>query len=164
VTTSKFFFCLLCYMGRYEPNCCHFGKAVARGSPMAPCLGFTDPHRATLDVQTPGRARSAGRALCSRPPGTRLQIFRSQHSPGRLSSARKLLLIKPVRLITGCSIKYFSRCFRCSLRVLVKAGEASDQECWPCEHCAPSPPAWTSLSPSTAQSGLSHLLCCLSKA
>lgn len=57
-------------------------------------------------------------------------------------STHKLLLIKPAGLIMGCSIKYVSRCFRCSLRVLVKAGEASDQGCWPCKHSAHPPLAW----------------------
>lgn len=68
----------------------------------------------------------------------------------RLPSARKVLLIKPVHLITGRSNKYLSRCFRCSLWALVKAAEASDQGCQPRSAGARSPLARARLAPGTA--------------
>lgn len=76
------------------------------------------------------RARTAGRA-CSGLPRGGCQPSRSAQAL-RLPSASKVLLIKPVHLITGRSNKYLSRCFRCSLWALVKAAEASDQGCRPC--------------------------------
>ena len=83
-----------------------------------------------------------------------------------LSSAHKLLLIKPVPLITGRTIKYVSRCFRMQPVSLVKAGEASDQGCWPCgtQHGRVVPSRLDAQSPSTAQSARIHLFCRLVKA
>lgn len=137
-----------------------------KSRPVGLPLGPPTPARAS---QTPrGRFGSTDAAawaqLCaptSQEEAANLQI------PARtrqLPSARKLLLIKPVHLITGRSIKCFSRCFRCSLWALVKAGEASDQGGWPCGAGAGSPLAWTRPAPSAAQSALAHLLCRLAKA
>lgn len=115
--------------------------SVAGGSPLVPCLGFTDAtelswifrhqyvHTQRVELCVPGLL--GGDSKPSDP-----------NTAPQQPSTHKLLLIKPAGLIMGCSIKYVSRCFRCSLRVLVKAGEASDQGCWPCKHSAHPPLAW----------------------
>lgn len=111
-----------------------------------PCLGFTDATELSWMFRHQ-HVRAQRVELCG--PGL-LGGGRKPSDPSRAPqqpSTHKLLLIKPAGLITGCSIKYVSRCFRCSLRVLVKAGEASDQGCWPCELSAHSPLARTRLSP-----------------
>ena len=97
---------------------------------VVPCLGFTDAtelswmfrhqpvHTQRVELCGPGLLGGGSKPS---DPSTAPQQ----------PSTHKLLLIKPAGLIMGCSIKYVSRCFRCSLRDLVKAGEASDQGCWP---------------------------------
>lgn len=76
------------------------------------------------EARPPARVRYGQSS--ARPPGRRLRTSTSRRGlagfPPSLTS-----LIKPVHLITGRSIKYFYRFFRCSLWALVKAGEASDQ-------------------------------------
>lgn len=112
-----------------------------------------------LDAQSPrgrfgspgaprGRAQRA--ELCapaSQGEAANLQISAQTH---RLPSACKVLLIKPVHLITGRSNKYLSRCFRCSLWALVKAAKASDQGCRPHSTGAGSRFAGTLPAPGTA--------------
>lgn len=119
------------------------------GRTSGPRPGAHRPHRASLEAQPPPRGRAQRAELCapaSREEAANLQIPTQTR---RLPSARKVLLIKLVHLITGRAIKYFSRCFRCSLWALVKAGEASDQGCWPCGAGARCPLAWTRLAPRT---------------
>lgn len=139
-----------------EHDCCHFGKAATEGQ----ASGFRPPgHRAALETAAPAWAE-----LCAQTSGEEAANLQIPAQTRQLPSARKVLLIKPVHLITGRSIKYFSRCFRCSLWALVKAGEACDQGCWPCGAGARSPLAWTRPAPSATQSALPHLLCRLAKA
>lgn len=106
--------------------------SVAGGSPLVPCLGFTDATELSWMFRHQHvRVRAQRVELCG--PG----LLGGGKKPSDPSTApqqpsiHKLLLIKPAGLIMGCSIKYVSRCFRRSLRVLVKAGEVSDQGCWP---------------------------------
>lgn len=146
-TTSEFSSRLLrsiCGGGKPDERaCCCFGKAAAGGQASGPRPGLAHPTGAALEVQTRQRGRAQRAELCaaaSREEAANLQIPAQTR---RRRSARKLLLIKPVHLITGRSFKNFSRCFRGSLWALVKAGEASDQGCWPCGAGARSPLAWT---------------------
>lgn len=134
LTTSELSSSLLRYVegggrgGADERVCCRFGKAAARYRPpdsQSPRSGFYS--RCGGGALSPAQQAELC-ASASREAAANLQI------PGhtrRFPSAHKLLLIKPVPLITGRTIKSVSRCFRSSLWALLKAGEASDQGCWP---------------------------------
>lgn len=105
--------------------------------------GLTDPTGPLLQalLRAGGRAQQA--ELCAPASWEEVVNLQIPEHTRRLPSAHKLLLIKPVHLIIGRTIKYVSRCFRSSLWVLVKAAEASDQGCWLCSAAAWSPLSWT---------------------
>lgn len=130
-----------------QRGCCRFGNAVAGGQAPGPPLGFADPTGPPWMCRHTSACALSGQSFVPRASWDEAANLQIPAQTPRLPSARKLLLIKPVHLITGCSIKYFSRCFRCSLRALVKAGEACDQGGRPCEGRARSPLSWTCLSP-----------------
>ena len=134
------FFLLYLRGGGSERDCCFCcrGQSPALGSQMATELSwmFRHQHVHAQRVELCGPGLLGGGSKPSDPSTAPEQ-----------PSTHKFLLIKPAGLIMGCSIKYVSRCFRCSLRVLVKAGGASDQGRWPCELSAHSPRAWTRSCP-----------------
>lgn len=102
-------------------------RLLQGGWPLDPSPGLADPTEPLWKHSRPSVGAHSGQSFSARASREEAANLQIPAQTRRLPFARKVLLMKPVHLITERPIKYFSRCLLGSLWALVKADEASDQ-------------------------------------